>query len=151
MKCQSFYLCPKHSEQRKHSGVFQGKDPPCLVLRVKSGGPFPVWGKGDFSHLEGVSCVLREEAWHQAPASKTSSAERSILQCSCKHHVFLHLQTHGRTSSPAATGHSLLIYFSSAVSVSIVLTLLHISAPELLPVLGQHGSLSGSGMGGIRS
>lgn len=89
VKRWSVYLCPKHSEQRKCSGVFQGKDPPCLVLGVNSGGPFPVWGNGDFSHLEGVSCVLREEAWHQAPAWKTSSAEWSILQHSCKHHIFL--------------------------------------------------------------
>lgn len=48
---------------------------------------------------------------------------------------------YSRTSSPAAVGHSLTISFLSAVPVLIVLTLLYISAPEILPALCQHSYL----------
>lgn len=60
------------------------------------------------------------------------------------------LQTHSRTSSTAAVGHSLMISSLLAAPVSIVLTLLCISVPELLPALCQHSYLCSYVIEGIK-
>lgn len=129
VKCISFYLRSKHSEQRKCSGSVQGKDPSCLLLRIKSDGPFPVWGERVLlTPQKGLVFCGKKPGTRPQPQRPTLLNNWFYSE-------------HVRTAffSPSAIQQNEYSScrrarpddFLSAVPVSIVLTLLCISAPEL--------------------
>lgn len=147
VKRRSFYLRSKHSEQRKCSGGFQGKDLSCTQDKVRWPFSSRRGKRGFLTPQKGLLCSVGRSL-APGPSLKDQLCWTIDFTAIVWEPRFPPFRTYSRTSSPAAVGHSLTISFLSAVPLLVVLSL-HLccwATPCAVPAQLRHGRDQGAGL-----